>query len=263
MSWDALHSWVGHAGPFALATIAALGILVLLHRRRAGIVAWLDARLPPGPRQRAVVMMALAAGTVGMFAKAAEDVANLESTEFDRAASLLLHRLDSPIMDAAMRIASALGSWPAIVVAIALTAAWCLVRRARLAASVLIGVVAGTEFLNLLLKHAFGRARPALFHEVPVPPSYSFPSGHTMMAAATYGIIAFVVSRELPAVRWRPFVAASALVFLVGMSRIFLGVHWATDVLGGLAGGTFGLLVGAVILEMSVSRRATRNGEPR
>jgi undecaprenyl-diphosphatase len=254
-SWDALHRWIGHAGLFALATIVAVGAIVILHRRRAAIVAWLGARLPPGLTPRAVVVIALAISVAGVFAKLAEDVVHLESAEFDRRVSLLLHRLDSPAMDATMRILTGLGSWPATTAATAVTFAWCLVRRDRRAAVALAGVVVGAELLNVLFKDAFERARPSLFHLVPLPPSYAFPSGHAMRSAAAYGMIAFIISRELPRSRWVLFAAASALVLSIGVSRVFLGVHWATDVLAGFAAGAFAVLVGVAIVELAASRR--------
>ena len=150
-----------------------------------------------------------------------------------------------------MRAASALGSWPVILAFAGLTIQWCLLCRDRLAAAVTAGVVLGSGALDAVLKLAFERSRPALFHAIPLPASYSFPSGHAMLSAASYGIIAFVVAREQPRTAWLPFALAAALVLLIGASRVFLGVHWATDVLAGFAGGAFCLMVGAVLLELA------------
>jgi undecaprenyl-diphosphatase len=249
-SWDAVHHWVGRAGLFALALCVALGLVVLLRRRGAKIAAWLEARLPAGLPLRAVIVMALGLGAAGAFAKIADEMAAQETSDFDVPVSLAVHRLDSPVMDVAMRAASALGAWPALTAVVVLVFIWCARRRDWLAAWVLVGVATGAGVLNFALKQAFERPRPELFHEVTNPLSYSFPSGHAMASTAIYGMVAFIVARERPGSRWVPFVAAAVLVLLIGVSRVFLGVHWVTDVLAGFAGGMFALLAGAAALEL-------------
>jgi membrane protein DedA with SNARE-associated domain/membrane-associated phospholipid phosphatase len=249
-SWDLLHEWMGRAALFALALVVALALLVLLRRRGAWLVAWLEARLPAGLPLRLIVVMGVALGTAGVFGKLAADVADKETSGLDRVVSIALHRLDSPAVDVAMRAASALGTWQVLTGAVIVVSLWCARRGDRLAALVLPGVGAGAALLNVLLKYAFERPRPDLFYEVARPAGYSFPSGHTMGATTVYGLVAFIVSRECPDSRWAPFAAAAFLIVIIGISRIFLGVHWATDVVGGFAGGAFAVLVGVAVLEL-------------
>ena len=118
----------------------------------------------------------------------------------------------------------------------------------------LVGVTLVTEVLNIALKEAFQRIRPSLFEEVATLHSYSFPSGHSMASAAVYGSVAVLVARACPAWERLALTSAAALVLLIGTSRIFLGVHWPTDVLAGWAGGAFVALVGTYLLKRAEAR---------
>jgi undecaprenyl-diphosphatase len=118
----------------------------------------------------------------------------------------------------------------------------------------LAGTTLATELLNLALKETFRRSRPSLFEEIATLHSYSFPSGHAMASAAAYGAVAVLVARDCPSRAPVAFAAAAVLALLIGASRIYLGVHWMTDVLAGWAAGLFVLLIGAYLLARSDAR---------
>src|SRR5207247_8730988 len=75
--------------------------------------------------------------------------------------------------------------------------------------------------------------------------SYSFPSGHAMAALAIYGMVAVIVARRWPRLRWPIMMGACVMIVAIGVSRVYLGHHWATDVLAGYAAGAF-ILAGEV-----------------
>ncbi len=106
--------------------------------------------------------------------------------------------------------------------------------------------MAGNGALTLALKEAVGRSRPPLSGALAAGDGYAFPSGHAATAAAAFGVVAFLCAGPLRAraARAAVWAAAAMLTTLVGISRVYLGVHWATDVLGGWA---FGLLWLAVM----------------
>jgi undecaprenyl-diphosphatase len=119
-----------------------------------------------------------------------------------------------------------------------LLACWFLWRREmwnRLL--VFVCAMAGESGLNIALKHAFHRQRPAFENPLVTLTSYGFPSGHTMGATVFYGLAAFIIAGL--AKRWRPHTFGAALLVIgaIGLSRIYLGAHYTSDVLGAFAAG--------------------------
>ena len=222
----------------------------------ARCVRWIRESLPV----RAAVLLVLAAGAVIVFADLAEDVLERETVAFDRAVALAIHGLDAPLVDAVMRAFSACGSAVAVLPVVAVVAAWGFARGERETAGVFLAVAALAEVLNVVLKHLFHRARPALFEEIPSPQSFSFPSSHAMLAAAVYGMAGFVLARLRPRLRTPLAVATPALVLLIGASRVYLGVHWPTDVLAGFAAGALVLVAGVLALGRAGRSGASRVG---
>ena len=101
---------------------------------------------------------------------------------------------------------------------------------------------------NIALKHVFERERPHLFDKLAIPTDYSFPSGHSMSAVGVWGVIAAVVIHLYPRHRTAVIATAIPLILSIGLSRIYFGVHWPFDVLGGFLAGTPPLLVSVHLL---------------
>lgn len=240
--------WAGRTAFFAVLLAAVVWLFVLLRRHTAQLVDGLQRRLPASVSPRAVIVSLLALAAAVVFVSIAEEVLDKETSAFDRSVSLAIHRLDSPFMDFTMRLFTTVGSIKIVVLPLAVVFIATLRRRDTRAAWSLVAVFAASETINWVLKHLVARARPSLFEEIATLHTYSFPSGHAMTGAAVYGMIGVVLAREYP--RWRRTltVAVPALVFLIGLSRIFLGVHWPTDVLAGWAAGMTLLLVGTAVL---------------
>ena len=91
-----------------------------------------------------------------------------------------------------------------------------------------------------MLKYAFHRSRPSWDVPILIIESFGFPSGHAMAATLLYGFLAAIGVRKVQAWRWRVLVVLSAglLVLLIGFSRLYLGVHYLSDVLAGMAAGS-------------------------
>jgi undecaprenyl-diphosphatase len=245
-SWDLLHRWIGRAGLFAVGAIVA-GVLLLLARRYGStLFARAEQWVPAALTLREVILIGIPLVALGLFVKITEDVVTRESTAFDRTISLALHRLADPPLDRVMQGFSTIGSAPVVLPIVVLVIAWSVKRKDSRAAATLAAVALVTEGLNAMLKWAFQRVRPSLWAVVTLH-SYSFPSGHAMAAVAIYGMAAIVAVRLWPSVARPVEIGLPVLALLIGVSRVYLGVHWPTDVLAGFAAGAF-ILSGGVYL---------------
>lgn len=125
----------------------------------------------------------------------------------------------------------------------ALIAAWFLWRRDFASARALLVVPFGV-LLNVVLKHGVARARPAWDDPVVQLATYSFPSGHAVAGTVFYGMLCALVFTHVRSRTWRAVAAAMtvAMVALVVFSRVYLGAHYPSDVIAGIAVGTLCLL---------------------
>lgn len=161
----------------------------------------------------------------------------------------------APLIDIFLWI-TALGAGPAICAA-ALIATGFLWGHRRPAFILPLWVTfLGSQATAYLGKFALARTRPE-FIAAASAVTPSFPSGHTTSATAVYGFLAYAIARDLPSARQRFELAywTAILVLLVGFSRLFLSVHYLSDVLGGLLVGGFWLLVGFALVEWQRARR--------
>jgi undecaprenyl-diphosphatase len=136
-------------------------------------------------------------------------------------------------------------------------AAWLALRRLWGATWLLLASVGGGIVVSTLLKLAFERARPDLVPHGSHVSSASFPSGHSMMAAVVYLTLGVLLARVEPRRRTKAYVLSVAVILtlLVGVSRVYLGVHWPTDVLAGWSIGA-----GWALLCWLVARWLQRRG---
>lgn len=172
-------------------------------------------------------------GALLLLGVIADEIREQEAIALDVAATPFLHGLASPAFDAVMVTITALGSTFVVGPLFVLALAWLIWRRHGGEARFLAAAVVGSVALNEILKLIFHRSRPQLEWAV-VLPEFSFPSGHSMNSLAFYGALAAIVW----AVRGRRAGSIAAiiggiLVLLIGMSRIYLGYHYLTDVAGG------------------------------
>ena len=157
-------------------------------------------------------------------------------------------------------------STPGILIMAALFGVFLYRRGHRYSLIALASSVPGGQVLNVVLKHTFERARPHFAEPILELTTYSFPSGHAMGATVLYGFIACYAARHARSWWGRvlPFVPASAMVATVAFSRMYLGVHYLTDVLAGLVEGCAWLAIcitGAATLNRRNRARAARRGK--
>lgn len=201
-------------------------------------------RPPPAIATATVVVgfVALIASLI-VLGSIAEGVRTQEVFALDTWATPFLHGIATPGLDAVMNTLTNIGSSLVITPIFVIVVAWLLSKR-RLGAALFLGVASGGALiLNGTMKVLFERPRPKL-DWAQVLPDYSFPSGHTMNAVVFYVALALVLwsvfGRRIGLIA---LVIAVALALGVGVSRIYLGYHYLTDVVGGLLAGVAWLLV--------------------
>jgi undecaprenyl-diphosphatase len=182
-------------------------------------------------------------GCLLVFGTLAEGVRENEVFLLDTIATPFLHNLANPTLDQLMNDATTLGS-TAVIPALFVVAIVLLCATRRFGAALFLTIaIGGALLLNELLKLFFQRARPQLAW-AHVLPDYSFPSGHTMNSVAFYAAIAVIVW-SVAGRRWGivALVGAGVLCTLIGISRIYLGFHYFTDVVGGALAGIAWVLI--------------------
>jgi undecaprenyl-diphosphatase len=134
---------------------------------------------------------------------------------------------------------SALGGFTFIWLFTAATAGFLVLVRRWLALGLFLGSIVGVSLLNALVKISFHRARPEVVPHLAEVSNSSFPSGHAMISAATYLTIGAMLAQSQPTTRARAYLmtVAVAMTLMIGISRLYLGVHWPSDVLAGWALG--------------------------
>ena len=195
----------------------------------------------PAKFSRLATAAIIAVNVLGIFALAKGALGN-DSWDFDQAILLAMRSasdLTEPIgghrVEKFFHNITDLGS-SNILILVALTMLGYLLLVGR-PADVLLALVTivGGYTLDVVLKQAFARPRPDVVSHLVDAHSYSFPSGHAMFATVTYITLALILARMQPGWRLSAYIvlAAVLLTLLIGISRLYLGVHWPTDVIAG------------------------------
>ncbi len=185
-----------------------------------------------------LVSLACAVVALALFAGLAEEMLEGDTRQFDTAVRQFVHSHSSVRFTAAMRFITLLGSslFLSIATTSACVALWVTGRR-RTALLMAITVI-GASLLVWVLKTGFHRERPQPFFDTQLPASYSFPSGHALLSFSVYGAGAALFSADQKKrwVRIAIWAVAVILIAAIGLSRIYLGVHYPSDVLAGYLG---------------------------
>ncbi len=230
------------------------------------VLAWL------GSHELGVLLAAGGiAGGVWAFALLADAVMEGGTQAFDRGLLLAMRRpgdlapIGPPFVQEAARDATALGSVVILGLLTAISAGFlALDGKGRMALFVLLSVLGGTA-LSAVLKDLFQRARPDLVPQAVSVATTSFPSGHSMLSAVTYLTLGALLARSHQRRRFKAYflLLAALLTGLVGVSRVYLGVHWPTDVLAGwTAGAVWALLCWLVARRLQSGRKLERGEFP-
>ncbi|KOP67566.1 phospholipid phosphatase [Bacillus sp. FJAT-18019] len=169
------------------------------------------------------------------------------SLSFDLAIISSVQSFEHPLLTDIAKGLSFIGSFgPVLILCLILIAVLYWILGHRMEIFLLIGVVFGSSMLNLLLKGVLQRVRPDINRLVEIT-GYSYPSGHSMAAFSFYSVSAYLLWRHMNSKMGRSILIAVAIIMIlsIGISRIYLGVHYPSDVLGGYLASCawFGFLV--------------------
>jgi undecaprenyl-diphosphatase len=177
-----------------------------------------------------------------LFGTIAEELLdNASMVAFDQQLAQALHNRASEGWTSAFALITLFGSQVVFILAL-IVAAYYAITHHWLHLGVWIAALAGGQLMNMLLKAIFARPRPSFADPLVVEQFYSFPSGHAMLSMIAYGLLAYFIIEVLNRRRYKTLVltVATLLIVMIGLSRLYLGVHFFSDVVAGfLAGGAW------------------------
>jgi membrane-associated phospholipid phosphatase len=241
--------------------------VIRLRSRYNRQLLWLRRRLTPGEYLGLHLTLGLlaAAGCLWSFGRIGEDISsNGPPLSIDQTAATTVHELRTPTLTMFFMSITALGSIEAIALVSLIGAVVFGTWRRWLLFGPWVIASGGSVVLILLLKVLFARPRPYFEQPLLLETYYSFPSGHAMEAVVLYGMLAYFAVLALRTWRARAAVVfgTSLLVLLIGFSRMYLGVHYLSDVVAGFAAGGVWLSTCITATEF-VRRGAQRQGSRR
>ncbi|CAN7640641.1 phosphatase PAP2 family protein [Paenibacillus sp. LjRoot56] len=190
--------------------------------------------MQPKSKLKITVFLVLSILSVICFSVVASLIKGRWIAQFDSRVISVVQGMESPWLTTIMKCFTFIGSTP-VVITISICSLFLLFKflNHRLELVLFLVLVAGTAILNQLLKLVFQRERPTL-HRLIEETGYSFPSGHSMTAFALYAALSFLLWRHVPSKSGRTIVICISIlmILMIGSSRIYLGVHYPSDVVG-------------------------------
>ena len=181
-----------------------------------------------------------------------QEVWEKEAFSFDTTLLLKIHQWANPGLDQLMLSITRLGNPEVAVGVIGASFIWLWWKHRRVEAKMFAIACVGAVILNQGLKLIFAKPRPTLWPHLITETSFSFPSGHVLGTLVAYGFLAYVFASQF---RWATaaiYGGAIMLIAAIGFSRLYLGVHWPTDILSGYGVGFLWLITCITLLKIQL-----------
>ncbi|MGA7952578.1 MAG: phosphatase PAP2 family protein [Gloeobacterales cyanobacterium] len=219
--------WTRHISPYLASLMAALGTVGL------------------------AVCMVILLGLSKLF----QEVWEKEAFSLDTTLLLQIHHWANPVLDRVMLGLTQLGN-PGFIVGVVIgSLSWLWWKQKRTAAQLFAIACLGALALNTGLKLFFAKPRPTLWAYLITEKTFSFPSGHALGSMVIYGFLAYLLASYLPRFSLLIYTATGGLIAAIGLSRLYLGVHWPSDVLAGYAVGFLWLITCITLLKLQAQDR--------
>ncbi len=181
----------------------------------------------------------LVVGAIWAFAEISQEVLAGSTQAFDEAVLTWVEGHRTDLMDHIALELTALGNFGTLTVLVLVVSVFLWMTHHRISVGLLLVAMMGGALMNTLLKNIFDRPRPSIVEAGTEVMSLSFPSGHAMSSFIAYSAIAYLGGRLGPTrrLRWTTWFVAAIIILAVGFSRIYLGVHYPSDVLAGYVAG--------------------------
>jgi membrane-associated phospholipid phosphatase len=188
-----------------------------------------------------------------------QEVWQKESWPLDINILLNIHHFANPALDRLMLSITSLGDPEFVVIIIVVSAGWLLWQRRLSEVKILILACTGALVLNQGMKIIFSRPRPTLWPSLLHETSFGFPSGHAIGSIVLYGLLAYFYAVYRPHHAKGIYLLSILFIGLIGFSRLYLGVHYPTDIIAGYITGWLWLMVCIGLLKLQKIRAATSN----
>jgi undecaprenyl-diphosphatase len=206
---------------------------------------------------RLVIAFFISAISILGFSLISLFISDQKINQFDHQVIDYIQGLESIGLTRTMKFFTTIGSAPVVIgLSILLLFFLYKVLHHRLELILFIGTVMGSAILNELLKQFFHRVRPNLHRLIEVG-GFSFPSGHAMNAFTVYGVVSFLLWRHIPN-RWGRVLlifVSVGMILSIGISRIYLGVHYPSDIIGGYFASGFWLTTAILFFQFYMEKK--------
>ncbi|MBD0335126.1 MAG: phosphatase PAP2 family protein [Cyanobacteria bacterium Co-bin13] len=192
------------------------------------------------------------------LAQLADEVLEQEAFIFDEAILLWIHQFANPLLDQIMLAVTRLGDPSTVIPLTFIGLIWLWWKWQRRVAAIFGLTCVGGAVLSTGLKIFFGKPRPRLWPQLITENAYSFPSGHALGSMVLYGFSAYLLAQRFPGHKRLIFGVAALLIGSIGFSRLYLGVHWPTDVIAGYSVGFLWISVCIGLLRLKTKRLSSQ-----
>ncbi len=174
---------------------------------------------------------------LGIVAWLSTEVWEKEAFSFDRSLLIWIHQFANPQIDRVMLFITSLGDPPTVITIFLMMIFWLSMER-RYTDGIRFSIACvGGVIINQVMKLFFAKPRPELWTRLIREYSFSFPSGHAVGAMVVYGFIAYILAKEFQQFQRPIYTVGTVLVAAIGLSRLYLGVHYPTDIIAGYGVG--------------------------